>query len=149
MTSNLTYKEIIDYLDRYSTDPMIRRLLEYIDDKEENVIEGLVEVGMDPVDYRIEGEHGYSLPGPLIEELRGEVSYLRRESDEWQEKYIDMKDERDRLKARSVADLLAELNDQIKRAETAAKEADRKASYLQKRNAELEDKINVWTILEK
>ena len=104
MNTNLTYNELIDHLDRYSNDPFVHRLLAFIGDKEENIIEGLIEVGMDPVDGRIEGDTGYFLPGPYIRELRHDVDYFQSESNEWQEKYNDMKAERDRLKSRSVAD---------------------------------------------
>lgn len=149
MTSNLTYNELIDHLDRYNTDPMVRRLLEYINDKEENIIEGLIEVGMDPVDGRIQGDDGWHLPGPYIRELRHDVDYYQSESNDWQEKYQDMKEERDRLRARSVADLMAEMREQVKRAEAARDEASRRAQIYQAENAELAEKITVWQVLEK
>jgi hypothetical protein len=147
MNLNLTYNELRDQLDRYSTDPLVHKLLEYINDKEENIIEGLVDIGMDE-HGRIEGDNGWSLPGPYISELRNDVDYYQRETQEWEEKYEDMKAERDRLKARSVADLLADMNEKIRRAEAEAREVDRIATQLKARNRELEEKINVWTVLE-
>lgn len=149
MTPNLTYNELLDYLDRYNTDPMVRKLLEYIRDQEENIIEGLIDIGMDPKDGRIEGDDGYYLPGPYIEQLRNDVDYHMRESHAWEDKYTDMREERDRLKARSVADLLSNMEELVKRAEAQAKEADRITTVYKARNRELEDKINVWQILEK
>ena len=147
--TNLSYKELIDYLDRYNTDPMVRRLLEMVMDKEETIIEGLLDVGMDPFDCRIEGDDGYYLPGPYIRKLREDASYFEDEARSWEEKYEDMKEERNRLKARSVAELMAEMEERIRRAETNLREADRVATQLQKKNADLEEKINVWSILEK
>jgi hypothetical protein len=149
MTTNLTYNELIDYLDRYNQDPFVRKLLEFLGDREENMIEGLIEVGMDPKDGRIEGDDGWYLPGPYIEKLRNEVDFYYRESQEWEEKYEDASVERDRLKARSVADLMAEMEGRIRRAEANVREADRMVTVYKTRNAELEDKINVWQILEK
>jgi hypothetical protein len=146
--TNLTYNELRDYLDRYSTDPMVHKLLEYISDKEENIIEGLVDVGMDPLTGRIEGDYGWHLPGPYISELRNDVDYHQRESQEWEEKYEDMKAERDRLKSRSVADLLSNMQELIRRAEAEAREADRISTQLKARNKDLEDKINVWKVME-
>jgi len=148
MNCNLTYNELRDHLDRYSTDPMVRKLLEYIDDKEENIIEGLIDVGMDPLDGRIEGDNGWFLPGPYISELRNDVDFFQRESQGWEEKYEDMKAERDRLKARSVADLLADMQEKIRRAEAEAREADRILTQYRARNKDLEEKINVWKVLE-
>jgi hypothetical protein len=127
---------------------MVHKLLEYINDKEENIIEGLIDIGMDPINGRIEGDNGWSLPGPYISELRNDVDYYQRESQEWEEKYEDMKEERNRLKARSVADLLADMNEKIKRAEAEAREVDRIATQLKARNKDLEEKINVWKVLE-
>lgn len=148
MNCNLTYNELRDHLDRYSTDPMVRKLLEYIDDKEENIIEGLIDVGMDPLNGRIEGDNGWFLPGPYISELRNDVDFFQRESQGWEEKYEDMKAERDRLKARSVADLLADMQEKIRRAEAEAREADRILTQYRARNKDLEEKINVWKVLE-
>lgn len=148
MNYNLTYNELRDHLDRYSTDPLVRKLLEYIDDKEENIIEGLIDIGMDPINGRIESDNGWSLPGPYISELRNDVDYYQRETQEWEEKYEDMKAERDRLKARSVADLLADMNEKIRRAEAEAREADRILTQYRARNKDLEEKINVWKVLE-
>lgn len=148
MNCNLTYNELRDHLDRYSTDPLVRKLLEYIDDKEENIIEGLIDVGMDPLNGRIEGDNGWFLPGPYISELRNDVDFFQRESQGWEEKYEDMKAERDRLKARSVADLLADMQEKIRRAEAEAREADRILTQYRARNKDLEEKINVWKVLE-
>jgi len=148
MNCNLTYNELRDHLDRYSTDPLVRKLLEYIDDKEENIIEGLIDVGMDPLNGRIEGDSGWFLPGPYISELRNDVDFFQRESQGWEEKYEDMKAERDRLKARSVADLLADMQEKIRRAEAEAREADRILTQYRARNKDLEEKINVWKVLE-
>lgn len=144
----LTYKELVNYLDLYNDDPMVRQLLAYIDEKEEMIIEGLVDAGMDPDDCRFEGDNGWSLPGPYIHDLRNDVDFYRREMQEWEEKYEDMKDERDRLKSRSVADLLSNMQELIKRAEAEAREADRILTQYKARNKDLEEKINVWTIIE-
>lgn len=148
MNSNLTYNELRDHLDRYNTDPLVRRLLMYINDKEENIIEGLIDIGMDE-DGRIEGDDGWYLPGPYIRKLRQDASYFEDEAHSWEEKYEDMKDERNRLKARSVAELMQEMEERIRRAEVNAREADRVATQLQQKNEDLEEKINVWSILEK
>ena len=102
MNLNLTYKETIDHLDRYSTDPLVHRLLAMILEKEENIIEGLLEVGMDPEDCRIEGNDGHYLPGPYIRHLRNELDYYEGEARDWEDKYADMKDERDKYKARKI-----------------------------------------------
>ena len=149
MNTNLTYQELIRHLDMYSTDPIVRKLIEYIGEKEETIIESLVEAGMDPVDCRFQTDMGYCYPGEYITELRKNLDFYQEEASTWEYKYEDMKDERDRLQARSVANLLHEMNLQIKRAQDQAHDADRTATQLKQRNKDLEEKINVWQILER
>lgn len=147
MQTNLTYKELINYIDLNSTDPMVRRLLEILQDRDESIVEGLVQAGMDPVDHRFDYDGYYYSPGQYIDQLRNDVDFHEREAQEWEEKYQNMKDERDQLRARSVADLLADMRERIRRAEATAGEADREVTRLQRRNADLEEKINVWNVV--
>ncbi len=147
--TNLTYKELVHYLDFNSTDPMVRRLLEYINNQEENIIEGLVQAGMDPINCRFDRNGYYHSPGEMIEKLCNDIDYAEREAAEWEEKYYNIKDERDRLRVRSVADLLNEMNEQVKRAQADRNNSDRIAEKYKQENQELQEKINVWTILEK
>ncbi len=147
--TNLTFKELIHYLDFNSTDPMVRRLLTYINDQEESIIEGLVQAGMDPINCRFDYDGSYHSPGEFISKLRNDTDYAEREAAEWEEKYYNIKDERDRLRARSVAELLNEMNEQVKRAHADRNNSDRIAEKYKQENEELQNKINVWTILER
>ncbi len=145
---NYSYQELVHYLDLTTTDPMVRKLLEYINDKEENIIEGLVEVGMDPISCYFDYDGFYHSPGSMIEQLRNDVDYHEREAAEWQEKYHNMKEERNRLRARTVADLLSEMQEQVQRAEADRNNSDRIAKKYEEENRELQEKINVWKVLE-
>ncbi len=147
--TNLTFKELVHYLDFNSTDPMVRRLLAYINDQEESIIEGLVQAGMDPINCRFDRDGYYHSPGEMIEKLRNDLDYAERESAEWEEKYRNVKDERDRLRARSVADLINEMDEQVKIAHAARNNSDRIAEKYKQENQELQNKIDVWTIMEK
>jgi hypothetical protein len=145
----LSYKELVQYLDFTSTDPMVRQLVAYINDREESIIEGLVEAGMDPIDCRFDYDGFYHSPGDFISKLRNDTEYAEREAAEWEEKYYRVKDERDQLRARSVAELLSEMSEQVKRAHADRNNSDRIAEKYKQENQELQEKINVWTILEK
>ena len=147
--TNLTYKELVLYLDFNSTDPMVRRLLEYINNQEENIIEGLVQAGMDPINCIFDRDGFYHSPGEMIEKLSNDLDYAERESAEWEEKCYRFKEERDQLQTRSVATLLSEMNEQVKRAQADRNNSDRVAEKYKQENQELQNKINVWTILEK
>lgn len=147
--TNLTYKELVHYLDFNSTDPMVRRLLEYINNQEENIIEGLVQAGMDPINCIFDYDGSYHSPGEFISKLRNDTDYAEREAAEWEEKCYRFKEERDQLQTRSVATLLSEMNEQVKRAQADRNNSDRVAEKYKQENQELQNKINVWTILEK
>ena len=149
MNCNLTFKELIQYLDYTSTDPLVQRLLGYIKDKEENIIEGLVEAGMDPINCSFDYDGYYHSPGQFIDQLRNDVDYHERMALEWEEKYYRMKEERDQLRARSVAELLNDMNERIKRIEAERNNSDRIARKYEEENRELTEKINVWKILER
>lgn len=148
MNCNLTFNELINYLDFYNNDPMVRKLLEYINDKEENIIEGLVQAGMDPIGCHFDYDGSFHSPGEMIEQLRNDVDYHEREAAEWEEKYYNMKEERNRLRARTVADIMAEMREQVKRAEADRNNSDRIAKKYEEENRELQQKINVWKVLE-
>lgn len=147
--TNLTFKELVHYLDFTSTDPMVRRLLEYINDKEESIVEGLVDVGMDPVEFRFDYDGYYYSPGQYIEQLVNDADYSERMAQEWEEKYYRMKEKHDRLQARSIADVLNEMKNQLISAEEESRRATRIAKKYEEENRELLEKINVWKILEK
>lgn len=147
--TNLTYKELVHYLDFTSTDPLVRRLLEYINSQDESIVEGLVQAGMDPIAYTFDYDGFYHSPGEFISKLRNDTDYAEREAGEWEEKYYQAKDERDRLRARSVSDLLSEMNEQVKRAQADRNNSDRIAEKYKQENQELQNKINVWNILER
>ena len=148
MNSCLTFKELVHYLDMTTTDPMIRRLLDFVLEGEENIVHGLLDAGMDPHDFRFHDDGMWHTPGDYVMHLRNELDFHEREASEWRYKYEDMKDERDGLRARSVADLLSEMNTQLRRSEVERENIARAARAVELENKELKDKINVWTILE-
>lgn len=148
MNSNLSFKELINYLDLHNTDPMVRKLLEYISIKEENIIDGLVQAGMSPVDFQFDYDGYYYTPGQFIERLRSDLDYHERESAEWEGKFHSMREERNRFRARSVADILSDMSEQIRKAESERDQANRIITRVQEKNKELEDKINVWHTIE-
>lgn len=139
--------ELLKYLDLYSDDPLIRRLVKI--SQHSGIIEELVDAGMNIDTKEFEGDYNYYSVGDYIRHLRDQVIYHENESDNWQNKYNDVREERDQLRARSVADLLHEMEDQVRGAKDAKLSIEREMARVQQQNKELQDKINVWTILEK
>lgn len=139
--------ELIRYLDIYSDDPLIRRLVKI--SQHGGIIDDLVQAGMDINTKEFEGDHGYYSVGDYIQHLRDDVTYHENEASDWQSKYEDMRDERDALKARSVADLLREMEDQVRVARELKYMAEQERARVVQQNKDLQEKINVWTIMER
>lgn len=139
--------ELLKYLDLYSNDPLIRRLVKI--SRHGGIIEELVDAGMNIDTKEFEGDYNYYSVGDYIQHLRDAVIYHENEANDWQNKYDDVREERDQLQARSVADLLREMEDQVRGAKDAKLSIEREMARVQQQNKELQDKINVWTILEK
>lgn len=145
--NHLTFSELIHYLDLYSTDPVVRRLVSIL--RNDTLREDLEAVGMDPSDNSFYDDYSYCGPREYIEHLRNEVDYYKKESQEWEDKCEEAQIERDRLSARSVASLLSSMEEQVRRAQAECHHADRIVDQVTQKNRELEEKINVWSILER
>ena len=146
--TNLSYPELVSYLDKYSTDPIVRQLINCIY-AGDGIVEGLVDVGMDPTTQEFEDAYSYYSPGEYILHLRNECDSMEQELRIAQDDLSEMTDERDRLKARGVIDLIKEVERERTMAREAAYEANKKSERLERENAELTEKINVWTIMER
>ena len=141
--------ELIRYLDIYSDDPLVRRLVKIMLGEHGGIIDELVKAGMDIDTKEFEGDYNYYSVGDYIQHLRDAVTYHENESNDWERKYDDMREERDALKARSVADLLREMEDQVRVARELKYMAEQEKARVVQQNKELQEKINVWTVLEK
>lgn len=146
---NLTYRELVHHLDLYSTDPLVRRLIDYIVGGEDTVMSSLIDAGMDPMSYEFSDSYEYYSPGQYIEHLRKLCDDVEQDLRIAQDDLSDMTDERDRYKNRSVADLMASMSEEVRRAHTDRDNANRVARKYEQENDELKEKINVWTIMER
>lgn len=143
---HLSTNELIHYLDLTTTDPMVRRLIELI---QSNTLKAeLVEVGMDPEDCEFHYEGNYYRPSEYIRQLHSDIDYHQREAADWESQHYEMERERDRLKTRSVADLLHSMEELNRQYIAERDQAKRLAERYAQSNKELNDKINVWKILE-
>ena len=145
--NNLTARELVNYLSMTSTDPVVRRLIELLDTSALRV--DLESVGLDPVDDTFYDNGQYHSPSEYIRQLRSDIDYYQRESDDWQTQCERAEGECRRLKARGVAEVMEEMLQQVRRAEYSTNEAHKELAKIKQVNKDLEDKINVWTILER
>lgn len=135
---NLSTKELIDHVIKFDADPVRIKLARAFDS--DSYLEDLEQAGMRE-DGTFDSEWGHSLtPGEYIRHLEQEID-LR--DDELRQ----LRDELDDLKARTVADLIAELNQEITSQKYLAEEA-RKAKYKAEKEAEdAKEKLKMWNHL--
>lgn len=146
--SNLTYSELIHHLDLHTTDPMVRRLIDIILNGD-GIMESLVGAGMDPTTHEFQDSYSYYSPGDYIGHLKNECDNLEQELHIAQNEVADLTKECEQLRARSVADLLSEMEHEVRMAKRDRAHVQDQCRALQEQNAELNDKINVWHILER
>lgn len=120
----MTDSELIDYTLKFDTDPVRVRLAGVMDRMPGSLIDTLVFAGMDPETWLFENTFD---AGNYVRHLESEIEYLGRENFELQQKLTE-------LEARTVAQLIAKLNYDLKtmqeRVEYAEKDAKRSRDQL-------------------
>lgn len=138
---HLTDKELVDYTIKFSNDPEKVRLATYMERVEGAIIDDLVDAGMDDTWCTFRSEYGGSYhPGQYIRHLEEELE-IHKDS------ILQLQNELDELKARTVLDLLVELRQEIKTANWMAEEARRERDYAQADHALMKDKLKMWNHL--
>ena len=83
-----------------------------------------------------------------IRHLENEIDYYKRESDDWEYKFDDMTQQRDKLRVRSIATVLHEMEDKVIDAENNKIQTERDLKKFKKENEMLREKLGMWNILE-
>lgn len=138
----MSEREMVNYLDLCSDDPVIKRLLSMISftqEEYEDLVDNLVDAGMDR-EYLV--FNGMTSPGSYIRDLENQVEDLERENS-------DLSEELDSLKTKTVVELIHELKEDRLRMEHYVRESQSDNEFLRKRTEQLEEKLNMWTIMNK
>ena len=144
--SHLTDDELIRYLDNTSTDPIVRRLVQIFIENDDMIFRQLVDVGMDR-DGRFESDYEHLPVGQYIEYLRNEVDYYQREAEELEYKLDDEKEKSKRLSARSIAEVMSELNEQIRFVNQKAKISEQERDRAVKDRDLAKEQLKMWNHL--
>ena len=147
--NSMTYRELVHYLDLNSTDPVVRRLVVMLTDGPNGIIAGLEKAGMDPKTWLFDGGYDSMSPGEYIEELRHKVRDLNEDNDDLQTQIAWIEGERDKLKVRSVMELIEEVNKEKTRCSVIASEAIKESIKVKEENAKLREQIDMWGRLNK
>lgn len=110
--------EFADYHFRYTEDPVVRRLCAII------------------------------LNDDKVADLEDEIDHLKNDVDYAERQLKEARYEIKMLEARTIEDMAADLVNRVSSAESIARAAREERDMIAKKNRDLEDKINVWHIME-
>jgi len=144
----MTDLELLHYLDVYSDDPLIRRLIDVLTRTRGEIISDLEEAGMDPQTWTFGDGWNKMFPGQYITDLEKQLQYAEEELEHAKYQRDEAEKERDELKTRSLMDFVQEVWQEKRTNEHLVKEAISTVNAYKKENEELKEKINVWRVME-
>ena len=137
----LTDKELINYTIKFSDDPVKIRLATAVERVEGSIIDDLVDAGMDETFCTFRSEWGGEYhPGQYIRLLEDEISQRDFEIKQLQ-------DELEEQKARTIADLIAELTTEIRTQQYLVKEAKDETRKAHKEAEHAKEQLKMWNHL--
>jgi hypothetical protein len=145
--NHLSDKEVIQYADKHTEDPLARRLVDILMARQEGIITELIEAGMDSSDWTFTHDHIEYSPGDYVIHLRKQLDYA--EDDLWvaQQELGDRLEDLKRLEARTVLELMAELKKSIEHADAERDRARQERDYARNSEQNMKSKMKVWRAL--
>ena len=140
----MTDRELLHYLDLYSEDPVVRRLMHLLGNTRSSLIAELEEAGMDPQTWTFQDDYDAMFPGEYIEHLRSQVQHAQDEADSLQWKLDGVIEERDQLKTRSVAELIEEVWEEKRKNSDMVRDAMATIKAYKDENEKLKEQIDMW-----
>jgi hypothetical protein len=143
----LSDKEVIQYADKHTEDPLARRLVDILMARNEGIITELIEAGMDSLNWTFVYEHEEYSPKDYIEHLLKQLAYT--EDDLWvaQRELDDRLQDLKKMEARTILEVMADLKKTIDRVDSdiilARQERDR--AIINERRTK--DQMKVWSAL--
>lgn len=136
--------EFMHYLDIYSDDPIVRRLIGVLERTRGALVDDLVDAGMDAQTWTIGDGWSKQSPGQYIHELRHQLDQAESDLRLAQRELADLEDERDRLKARSIMQFVEEVQQEKRAATHKVLAAQEETKRIAQENAKLKEKIDMW-----
>lgn len=140
----MTDLELLHYLDLYSDDPLIRRLIDVLTRTRGAIISDLEEAGMDPQTWTFGDGWNKMFPGQYITDLENRLTYAEDELDAANYKVEQAEEERDKLKARSIMQFVEEVWQEKRAATHKVSEAMKEINQVKEQNAKLKEQIDMW-----
>lgn len=142
--SIMTDTELLHYLELYSTDPMIQRLVKLLEKTRGRIIRDLEDAGMDPRTWTFGSDWESMYPGEYIESLRTDVRNAEEELSGLRYKYNDLEEECERLQTRTVMDFIKEVKQEQADNADLVREAMKTVKAFKDENAQLKEQIDMW-----
>ena len=140
----MTDRELLHYLDLYSEDPVVRRLMHLLGNTRGSLIAELEEAGMDPQTWTFQDDYDAMFPGEYIEHLRSQLQHAQDEADSLQWKLDGVIEERDQLKTRSVVDLIEEVWEEKRKNTDMVRDAMATIKAYKEENTRLKEQLDMW-----
>jgi hypothetical protein len=145
--NHLSDKELIQYADKHTEDPLARRLVDILMARQEGIITELIEAGMDSSNWTFIYEHEEYSPKDYIEHLLKQLAYT--EDDLWvaQRELNDRLQDLKKLEARTVLELMTELKKTIEHADAERDQARQERDHARNSEQNMKSKMKVWRAL--
>jgi hypothetical protein len=145
--NHLSDKELIQYADKHTEDPLARRLVDILMARNEGIITELIEAGMDSVHWTFIYEHEEYSPKDYIEHLLKQLAYT--EDDLWvaQRELDDRLQDLKKLEARTILEVMADLKKTIDRVDAERDQARQERDHARNSEQNMKSKMKVWRAL--
>lgn len=139
--THLTDKELINHVIKFDHDPIRLRLATANERISGAIWEDLVDAGMDETYCTFRSDWGTEM------HVGRYIQHLREELDIREDELHNLRAELEEQKARTIADLINELNQQITTEKYIAKEARAERDKAEQRAQEATEKLKMWNHL--
>lgn len=136
--------ELLHYLDLYSEDPLVRRLVTIMSRTRGGLITDLENAGMDPNTWQFETDWQSMYPGDYIIHLRRQLELAEEDYEDVKRHKEELEDECDRLKSRSILQFLQEVEREKSESQNLVKEAMATVRTFRDENTKLREQIDMW-----
>lgn len=136
--------EFMHYLDIYSDDPVIRRLVNVLAKTRGALIDDLEAAGMDAQYWTFGDGWSQQSPGQYIQELRRELDEAELNLRLAQDEVADLQDQCDELRTRTIMQFIEEVQQEKRAATQKVSMAQEQTKQIAQENAKLREQIDMW-----
>lgn len=136
--------ELLHYLDLYSDDSLIRRLIGVLARTRGALVDDLVDAGMDAQHWTFGDGWNRQGPGEYIQDLQRQIQTLEDDNDDLRKHKEELEEECDRLRSRSVLEFLQEVERERTNNQDLVREAMTTVKAYRDENTKLKEQIDMW-----